>query len=211
MRYLRADPWPLRLSLMLSLFHHCIDVENKLSQNYWFCSQAIFFQFWLSLIKIYFSRKFIKWGIVETISSWTACLFLFLMNICHRMPCLEIQFWTEFNTHAHNMTALFEEKTCYWEMSPAFIVTKKIILRPPLFKWHFSIFSLLPNFILSGKSTYVSQVCVCIKKTFYDHNVHIHNQSRKNIPFSPSQRFCSCMQITFPTTVLCQWVDESPN
>ena len=125
MRYLRADPWPLRLSLMLSLFHHCIDVENKLSQNYWFCSQAIFFQFWLSLIKIYFSRKFIKWGIVETISSWTACLFLFLMNICHRMPCLEIQFWTEFNTHAHNMTALFEEKTCYWEMSPAFIVTKK--------------------------------------------------------------------------------------
>lgn len=90
--------------------------------------------------------------------------FFFLMNICHRMPCLEIQFWTEFNTHAHNMTALFEEKTCYWEMSPAFIVTKKIILRPPLFKWHFSIFSLLPNFILSGKSTFVSQVCVFIKK-----------------------------------------------
>ena len=166
MRYLRANPWPLRLSLMLSLFHHCIGCWEQT-----FTKLLILFASNIFSILVIFNQDLFFSKIYKMGNSWNyivvnSLLTYFLMNICHRMLCLEIQFWTEFNTHAHNMTALFEEKTCYWEMSPAFIVTKKIILRPPLFKWHFSIFSLLPNFILSGKSTYVSQACVCIKKTF---------------------------------------------
>ena len=70
-------------------------------------------------------------------------------------------------------------------MSPAFIVTKENYPSAAAIQMaFFYIFSLLPNEILSFlESTYVSQVCVCIKKTFHDHSVHIHNQSRKNIPF----------------------------
>ena len=168
MRYYRTDPWPLRLPLMLSLFHHCIGSSEQSFTKLLILFISNIFSILVIFNKDLFFSKFYELG-----NSWNYIVVNSLLISKYEYPLI-IFFWTfviecpalksnpeQNSTHMHTIwLRCLKKKTCYWEMSPAFIVTKKIILRPPLLKWHFSIFSLLPNFILSGKSTYDSQVCV---------------------------------------------------